>query len=218
MFIKSKIETLTASFKEAANKFINDKTTLENSNMFSASFISEETRNLTSEMQSVCDDANAMLQAILQEGIDEIRGKKVGGNDFESKLSNALSFINMLGEKLTDISAFALVQPFFGDFQTMHRLSMAFESKANIPATTFAVSGYDSAIAKLKNMQINYKTVFTVPNQGGDLAAKMLAQYLMGEVDAYEAFIASLDEYLSASADDAETVIAKHQRSLLGLK
>ena len=32
-------------------------------------------------------------------------------------------------------------------------------------------------------------------------------QYLMTEIDAYEAYIARLHEYLSASADDAERLL-----------
>jgi hypothetical protein len=219
MFIKSKIETLTASFKEAANKFINDKTTLEKSTMYSADFKADEIRKLKAEMQSVCDEANAKLQEILQEGIDEIRSKKGGGTDFESKLSNALSFINLLGNKLNDEDIFAMVQPFFGDYQTMHRFSMVLQSKADIPTTTFAVSGYDSAITQLKNMQINYRSAFVVPNEGdGMLTAKVLAFGLIKDAEAYEAFLGRLDDYLSASADEIEAVVAKHQRSLLGLK
>lgn len=219
MFIKSKIETLTASFKEAANKFINDKTTLEKSTMYSADFKADEIRKLKAEMQAVCNEANEMLKAILQEGIDEIRSKKGGGNDFESKLSNALSFIDLLGDKLTDESIFGLVLPFFGDYQTMHRLSMVLMNKTDIPATQFAVSGYDSAITQLKNMQINYKAAFTVPNEGdGTLAAKMLAYGLIKDVDAFEAFLVRLNDYLTASDDDVEAIMVKHQRSKLGLK
>lgn len=219
MSIKSKIETLSASFKEAVDQFNSSKLTLEKSTMYAADYKADEIRKLKAEMQSVCDEANAKLQEILQEGIDEIRSKKGGGNDFESKLSNALSFINMLGNKLNDEDIFAMVQPFFGDYQTMHRFSMILQSKADIPTTLFAISGYDSAITQLKNMQINYKAAFTVPNEGdGALAAKMLAFGLIKDADAFEAFLGRLDDYLSASADEIEAVIAKHQRSLLGLK
>jgi len=214
MRIKHKIQALIGSFEAAVDEFNKAKTKLEADTMHSANFISDEVRKLEQDFKNTANEANVSLLAILQTDIEEIRNKKADGNNFELQLSNALSFLSLIGEKLKDEAAFSLVQPFFGDYQTMHRLSMALSNKSEIPATLFAVSGYDAAITLLKNMQINYKTVFNNHEQGGkDLAAGILNTYLMVSVDEYETLIDKLDKYLSTPAYEAEQIVAEHMRS-----
>lgn len=212
MSIKTKVNTLTASFKEAVDKYKKDKAILQESTMYSADYIAAEIANLDRAMNTLVADSNAMLRTIFQESIDEIKSNKAGGNDFESKLSNALTFINALGDRLTDETAFALVQPFFGDYQTMHRLSMVLAGKQGIPATRFTVSGYDAAIKQLQNIQVNFGAFFDSFQNDAGMLGIVTNQYLLTEVDTYEAYIARLYEYISASADDAEKVVANHKQ------
>lgn len=217
MSLKTKVNTLTASFKEAVDKYKKDKAALQESKMYSADYIASEIGKLDTALNTLVADSNAMLQTIFQESIDEIKSNKAGGSDFESKLSNALTFINALGDRLTDETAFALVQPFFGDYQTMHRLSMVLAGKQGIPATMLAVSGYDNAIKLLQNIRTKYRGMFNSFRNDAGMLGLVTNQYLMTEIDAYEAYIARLHEYLSASADDAEKVVANHQTFNLGL-
>jgi len=218
MSIKSKIETLTASFKEAVAKYNKDKAYLKESKMYTGDYINAEIAKLDVAMNAVVADANAKLQAIFQDEIDEIRSNKTGGVDFESKLSNALTFINAYADKLTDETAFALLQPFFGDYQTMHRLSVVVAGKPGIPATRFVADGYDAAIENLKDMQVKFRGMFDNFQHDAGLLDAITKQYLLIDVDGYEAFNARLHEYLSASADDAEKVVAEYTRFTLGLK
>lgn len=212
MSIKTKVNTLTASFKEAVDKYKKDKAALQESTVYTAEYIAAEIVKLDVAMDSVVADSNAKLQDIFQEGIDEIRSNKAGGNDFESKLSNALTFINALGDRLTDETAFAMVQPFFGDYQTMNRLSMMLAGKEGIPTTRFAVSGYDMAISRLQEMQTKFRGMFNSFQHDAGLMVLVTNKYLITEIDSYEAFIARLDDYLTASADDAEKVVTYHNQ------
>ncbi len=217
MSIKTKVNTLTASFKEAVDKYKKDKAALQESKMYSADYIASEIGKLDTALNTLVADSNAMLQTIFQESIDEIKSNKAGGSDFESKLSNALTFINALGDRLNDETAFALAQPFFKDYQTMHRLSLVLADKRGIPATRLAVEGYDKAIEKLQNIQVKFRSLFNSFRNDAGLLGIVSSQYLLAEIDAYEAYTERLYEYLSTSADDAGKVVANHQTFNLGL-
>ena len=217
MKIKLKVKALIGAFEAAVDKFNKAKAKLEADTVYSANIISAEIRKLEQDLRDTANEANATLQATLQSSIDEIRSKKAEGNNFELQLSNALGFLSMIGEKMKDEAAFSLVQPFFGDYQTMHKLSLALSNKSEIPATLFAVSGYDAAIKQLKAMQTAYKTVFSNHESGNkDLASGIMNTFLMTAVDDYEAFLDKLDKYLSASEYEAEKIVAAHMRSRFG--
>ena len=86
MSLKTKVNTLTASFK-SGGQVQKDKAALR-IKMYSAEYIAAEIK-VDTALNTLVADSNAMLQPIFQESIDEIK-QQTEGSDFESKLSNAL--------------------------------------------------------------------------------------------------------------------------------
>ena len=77
MSLKTKVNTLTASFKEAVDKYKKDKAALQESK-YSADYKTSEIAQLDTALNTLVADLNAMLQTIFQESIDEIKSNKAG--------------------------------------------------------------------------------------------------------------------------------------------
>ena len=206
-------------FTAKLETFNREKAKIIQSPIYSKDYIADTVGNGISALEEkfliVVNESCDLLQKILQDEIDETLGKKSGGDNFELQLSNALGFFTMIGDKLNDVTAFSMVQPFFGDYSTMHKLSIALARRDGIQVTLFAVSGYDHSINLLKEMQITYKTIFHNHHKGSaTLADGILRTYFMSDVDKYETFIVKLDKYLSCSASDVEKLVSDHSNRI----
>lgn len=74
--------------------------------------------------------------------------------DHQPRLQNALTYIALMGAKMTDETAWGLLSPLFGDYSTMENLYLVLNGRDNLSTTNSALSCYVSVVAGLKlNME-----------------------------------------------------------------
>lgn len=93
---------------------------------------------------------NVDLQSLILNNIESLKQMTNDREDFQLRFQNALNYITMIGDRLTDEQAWRLVSPLFGDYATMENLYIILNGRNNLPVTLAALNGYSSVVANLK--------------------------------------------------------------------
>lgn len=97
---------------------------------------------------------NSELHTLLQEAVESLKGMVSTKEDHQTRLQNALTYITLMGAKMTDETAWGLLSPLFGDYSTMENLYLVLNGRDNLSTTNSALSCYVSVVAGLKlNME-----------------------------------------------------------------
>jgi len=118
--IKEKVQKLIESYNEVKRDIQEKIKAWESDLIYSLDYREEKIKEL--EEQALQCDAlfNKKITELLTQERESIigePGKKP--DDYEVKISNALKFLELAGEKLTDDQAYDILKPFMTDFETM---------------------------------------------------------------------------------------------------
>jgi hypothetical protein len=215
MAIKSKIETLVTEFKKERDADRKQMKTLEdNREHYTPEYYDESIEPKIREIRLAGNDRvrkfNEDLNNVVQTELSDVEHSSLTKNtDFQLGLSNALSFITLMGDKLradgADKSVYELVQPFFGDYGTMKRLSDILSDYPNLSATISTLSGYERQIAKLNDFAGRFKGAF---NQVDDLSFGVALEYIYRDADSYDAYEIALKQRFSATYNEVKGMTA----------
>ncbi|MCL2337700.1 MAG: hypothetical protein FWC60_09795 [Firmicutes bacterium] len=174
--------------------------------------------------------AAGALNTIYQNAIDNIKGARLSGSDFQNSLTQALSFINLMDGSITDRIAFDLAQPLLGDAQAMNRFYVVLLDRLTQPSVTLdTLAGFSSSVDMLKRLQDETAGTFSRPWGNGkmgllfgdpfggedpmggpenvnsfNLAMELVTAYINNQVDAYEAHMSELQQTFSATPEQVD--------------
>lgn len=186
MNIRQRIQELFASYKKDLNDFRDFQDSWKTDTTYSAQVKRDKLAEGQKKMDEVDFTANQKFREIINEEISRIENSRKRGEGFNVELSNALAFINMIGDRMDDITAFRIVQPFIGDYPTMRNLKMAMGRLHNVNVTLSLLNIFDSMIEQLNDISAKFDRFnsrdFT---HSGDLPVYM--QMMEGRMNEYEA-------------------------------
>ena len=90
--------------------------------------------------------------------------------DYQQQISNALAFLALEGDRLTDRAAFAILKPFFNDWEQMHLFERAVLQQMHLENEYMTRSAFPTALGAVLNKADTYTALF------GE--AEMLAEQL----------------------------------------
>lgn len=160
--IASKIQTLLENYKKAVSAFLSDIGKWEKDSLYSSDHRQDKIREIKNAMLQVDDDFNAQLKTIINDERTAIQKASISkSSDFNQQISNALGFMTLAGDTLTDEQAMELITPFIGDFQTMHHFLTALDSKPGLVKTHKALRQFDFILEAMKHLDENYARFFS---------------------------------------------------------
>lgn len=197
MSIREKIQELFASYKIDLNEFRAFQDSWKTDTTYSAQVKRDRLAEGQKKMDEVDFTANQKFREILNEEISRIENSRKRGEGFNVELSNTLSFINLIGDKMDDMTAFELVHPFIGDYPTMRTWSKVFANFQGVNVTLSILNTFNGMIKKLNDISIKFERFnsrdFT---HSQDLPIYM--QMVEGEMNEYEALEKKLNTAIAA--------------------
>lgn len=149
--LKNKVEKLIENYKKVMNAFLEELKGWEADSLYSSDYRQDKIREVKAQMLNNDADFNKQLLNIITEEKEAILNSTIKKPaDYQVLISNAIGFINLLGNKLTDEEAFELVKPFFGDYQTMKRFYAVLSEINGLNVTTYSLGLFDKAINNLE--------------------------------------------------------------------
>lgn len=120
----------------------------------STAYYYKQLQALDAAMSETDANYNSELHTLLQEAVESLKGMASTKEDHQPRLQNALTYIALMGAKMTDETAWGLLSPLFGDYSTMENLYLVLNGRDNLSITNSALSCYVSVVAGLKlNME-----------------------------------------------------------------
>lgn len=211
MSLKTEIKGLFDKYEVAHKTFTETVDKWKNNDLYNRGVIDGYIKNATLEMEAADQAYNKTFMVTVQRYIDEITGKRADkAADFQLKVSNALSFINMMGDDITDVKAFELVRPFFGDYPTMTHFAGALSSKKDKVYVTFkAVNGYNTLLRYLKFIVSSTPFSYRLGTYETDMERALKLQMLNEKVDVFEKVLNFLNIlYLADEGEEAAAIDA----------
>jgi hypothetical protein len=210
MSLKTEIQSIIESYESRLNTYKDDRAKLEKQRGdYSANKFSELENALKTPLLSVDNDTKNKISDVIESSIEEIKGKRISGSDFQVKLSNALMFINALSDGINDKMALELVMPFLGDFPTMNRLSVVLSGNpkaGELHTTLHALNGYNTLVKDLNELSNGYKNVLEWDTYN-DFEGVITRDYLNQMFANYEKKMEDLNKIYMASESDVERVV-----------
>ena len=129
--IKEKVQKLIESYNEVKRDIQEKIKAWESDLIYSLDYREEKIKELE-EQALQCD---ALFNKKITELLTQERKSIIGEpgekpDDYEVKISNALKFLELAGEKLTDEQAYDILKPFLEDYQTMELFKPVVEGLA----------------------------------------------------------------------------------------
>lgn len=131
--------------------------------------------------------------------------------DYQQQISNALAFLSLEGDSLTDMTAHAILKPFFNDWEQMHLFERAVLQQMRLDNEYLTRSAFPAALGAVLKKADTYTALF------GE--AEMLAEQLfvrkkehksacaIGEFSVYGGY--GLDCYEEVAAEDRIVELAE---------
>lgn len=131
--------------------------------------------------------------------------------DYQQQISNALTFLSLEGDSLTDMTAYAILKPFFNDWEQMHLFERAVLQQLHLDNEHTTRSAFPTALGAVLNKADTYTALF------GE--AEMLAEQLfirekehqtscsIGEFPVYGGY--GMDNYEERAAEDRLAELAE---------
>ena len=206
MELKSKVEKLIENYKKVTNAFLEEIRKWESNSYYTSDAKQDEIRKVKARMLNNDADFNKQLLNIIKEEKEAILNSTIKKPaDYQVLISNAIGFINLLGNKLTDEEAFELVKPFFGDYQTMKRFYAVLSEINGLNVTTYSLGLFDKVINNLEILKNNFAKFFdagTYTTNG--LAYTLKETALLSDIEDIERIIQKLDSIIPASYKEVE--------------
>ena len=206
MELKSKVEKLIENYKKVMNAFLEELKGWEADSLYSSDYRQDKIREVKAQMLNNDADFNKQLLNIITEEKEAILNSTIKKPaDYQVLISNAIGFINLLGNKLTDEEAFELVKPFFGDYQTMKRFYAVLSEINGLNVTTYSLGLFDKAINNLEILKNNFAKFFDagIYTTNG-LAYTLKETALLSDIEDIERIIQKLDSIIPASYKEVE--------------
>ena len=80
--------------------------------------------------------------------------------DYQQQISNALAFLTLEGERLTDQAAFAILKPFFNDWEQMHLFERAVLQQMHLENEYMTRSAFPTALGAVLDKADTYTALF----------------------------------------------------------
>jgi hypothetical protein len=130
--IKARVQTLISNYKKVTDVFLAEIKKWETDSLYSSDVRQDKIREVKAQMRVNDNDFNKQLVKIIGEEKETIVNSKINKPaDYQGQITNALEFIKMSGNAITDELAFDMVKPFQGDFQTMKLFEVVIRNHAN---------------------------------------------------------------------------------------
>jgi hypothetical protein len=204
--LKNKVEKLIENYKKVTNAFLEEIRKWESNSYYTSDAKQDEIRKVKAQMLNNDVDFNKQLLNIITEEKEAILNSTIRKPaDYQVLISNAIGFINLLGNKLTDEEAFELVKPFFGDYQTMKRFYAVLSEINGLNVTTYSLGLFDKAVNSLEILKNNFAKFFdagTYTTNG--LAYTLKETALLSDIEDIERIIQKLDSIIPASYKEVE--------------
>jgi len=204
--LKNKVEKLIENYKKVTNAFLEEIRKWESNSYYTSDAKQDEIRKVKARMLNNDADFNKQLLNIIKEEKEAILNSTIKKPaDYQVLISNAIGFINLLGNKLTDEEAFELVKPFFGDYQTMKRFYAVLSEINGLNVTTYSLGLFDKAVNSLEILKNNFAKFFdagTYTTNG--LAYTLKETALLSDIEDIERIIQKLDSIIPASYKEVE--------------
>ena len=204
--LKNKVEKLIENYKKVMNAFLEELKGWEADSLYSSDYRQDKIREVKAQMLNNDADFNKQLLNIITEEKEAILNSTIKKPaDYQVLISNAIGFINLLGNKLTDEEAFELVKPFFGDYQTMKRFYAVLSEINGLNVTTYSLGLFDKAINNLEILKNNFAKFFDagIYTTNG-LAYTLKETALLSDIEDIERIIQKLDSIIPASYKEVE--------------
>lgn len=213
--LKNNVEKLIENYKKITNAFLAEIKEWEKNSLYSSDHTKNKIREIEANMKKNDDSFNNQLKTIIMEEKNTILNATIRKpDDFQLQVSNAIGFISLSGDNLSDEEAFELMKPFFGDYQTMKRFYLALSNRgANKGVTLTCLGLFDRAVNNLDKFSNNFTYFFNV---GTYIAASSL-QFVLNrkaiivDAEAIENIVQKLDKIILASYKEAKAeVLSNH--------
>jgi hypothetical protein len=209
--LKNKIEKLISNYKKITTEFLNQIAKWEADQLYSADTRGQKIREVKAQMQANDMDFNNQLKTIITEEQNVIQNFTIKKpDDFQLQISNAIGFINLHGDKLTDEQSFELVKPFFGDYQTMRYFHSVLANKPGLGVTIISLGLLDRAINYLDALKNNFTLFFDNGTYStNSLGFVIGSEALVSDAESIESIVQKLDSIIPASYKEVKTELDK---------
>jgi len=217
--LKNRIQKLIENYKKAVNAFLAEIKEWESNSYYTSDAKQNEIRKVKAQMVASDAGFNKQLSTIIMEEKDAILNSTIRKpDDFQLQVSNAIGFINLIGDKLTDEQAFELVKPFFGDYQTMKQFNAVLSNRNGMKVTCFSLGLPERAIKTLEAFSNNFANFFDAGTYtSSSLAYSLKENAILTDAEAVEKIIQKLDSFIPASYKEAEEEIENDAKDKMGV-
>lgn len=134
---RSTMEQCTADMRVVLDKWKAPSTISKYSHEYYCSAVQEELDSVTVEADKTDMVLNQQLKTVVAEVKNEvlpfISSKPNKPADYATQVNNALQFLNLEGDELTDEKAFKILKPFLDDFEQMDLFADVVEKQIGYP-------------------------------------------------------------------------------------
>lgn len=119
--IKSKVQSIVESHTTAVSSLLGDIDRWNKDQVYADEYRQEKIQEIKQQIGIIDSTFNTRLMDAIQEEKDVLFGEpQEKPADYQMQIANALEFIKLAGNKLTDEQAHGILKPFQDDFDTMN--------------------------------------------------------------------------------------------------
>ena len=217
--IKKKIQQIIDSYNTAKRDIVEKIEQWKNDTIYSDEYKNEKIKELEADAASYDALFNNKVKEVIAEEKKAIIGEPESKPaDYQVQISNALKFIELAGDKLTDEQAFELVKPFLGDHQTMKYFYAALSRMNGLYVTSSILGAFEKIEKKFDLFHNTYKNFF---NNGtyttNSLLAVMRESAIINDIEPIEELIQRFDDVIPASYEEAKDEIENNIQDKMGV-
>lgn len=196
--IKSKVQKIIEAYRSVNTKHLAEVENWQKATMYSDSYRAEQIQGVKVKMSQNDAEFSQQLQNLICEEKHTLIGTpQTKPADYQMQIANALEFIKLAGNSLTDDRAATILKPFRGDMETMNLFHSVVENQVHCGLTnrfekTFsetdkmtALVNAFSAVEELAGSALN-------SNSSGLEQAVRFATFV-GNVDAIQSLAESIE-------------------------
>lgn len=207
--IKSKVQKLIENYKKVVNAFLEEIRRWEKNSFYTSDAKQNEIMKVKAQMAKTDAEFNQELLRIILEEKDAIVNATIRKpDDFQVQISNAIGFINLLGDKLTDEEAYELVKPFFGDFETMKRFHAVLSNRHGqdgLNVTCYSLGLLNRAAKQLEVFMKNFANFFNAGKYTvNSMAFTLRETAIITDAEVIEKIVEKLDSIILATYKEVE--------------
>ena len=167
--IKKKIQNTIDSYNLAKRDIIANIEKWENDTIYSDEYKNEKIKELEADAASFDNIFNDKIKVVLAEEKKAILGEPDDKPaDYQVQISNALKFLELAGDKLTDDQAYSILKPFQADYETMMLFQSVVEGLTKKYGIEGVLSKYTNKTFKQTNDIMTIINSFEFADKTGD--------------------------------------------------